>query len=185
MSGHGSAPLARPANPALISRRISAPMRSPCWRLAPRRNGVPSLPRCAMRRPRTACRSSKTTCRFPWARAWAAGAGLATRCPRSTPSIGASCETFRRCSSTGSNGKTTTVRLIAAMAAAAGMTPGFCSTEGIVVGGQAEPLRRLCGPRRRAHRIARREGRGRDARDRSRRHLAPRLGAAARRAPPL
>ena len=35
---------------------------------------------------------------------------------------------------TGSNGKTTTARLLAAMARAAGLTPGLCSTEGIVVG---------------------------------------------------
>jgi cyanophycin synthetase len=34
---------------------------------------------------------------------------------------------------TGSNGKTTTVRLLAAMAAAAGMTPGYCCTEGVFV----------------------------------------------------
>lgn len=38
---------------------------------------------------------------------------------------------------TGSNGKTTTVRLLAAMAAAAGLTPGHCCTEGVFVGGQA------------------------------------------------
>ena len=36
---------------------------------------------------------------------------------------------------TGSNGKTTTVRLLAAMAQAAGYTAGCCSTEGVVVGG--------------------------------------------------
>jgi UDP-N-acetylmuramyl tripeptide synthase len=34
---------------------------------------------------------------------------------------------------TGSNGKTTTVRLLAAMARAAGLTPGLCSTEGVFV----------------------------------------------------
>jgi len=37
---------------------------------------------------------------------------------------------------TGSNGKTTTVRLLAAIATAAGLTPGLCSTEGVLVGGQ-------------------------------------------------
>jgi UDP-N-acetylmuramyl tripeptide synthase len=37
---------------------------------------------------------------------------------------------------TGSNGKTTTVRLLAAMAAAAGHCAGFTSTEGITIGGQ-------------------------------------------------
>ncbi len=37
---------------------------------------------------------------------------------------------------TGSNGKTTTTRLIAAIARAAGFVPGLCSTEGVVVGGQ-------------------------------------------------
>jgi UDP-N-acetylmuramyl tripeptide synthase len=37
---------------------------------------------------------------------------------------------------TGSNGKTTTTRLLAAMAARAGFTAGLCSTEGVVVGGQ-------------------------------------------------
>ncbi len=35
---------------------------------------------------------------------------------------------------TGSNGKTTTVRLVAAMASAAGRTPGYSSTDGIFVG---------------------------------------------------
>lgn len=37
---------------------------------------------------------------------------------------------------TGSNGKTTTTRLLAAMAGAAGFTVGSCSTEGVVVAGQ-------------------------------------------------
>jgi cyanophycin synthetase len=37
---------------------------------------------------------------------------------------------------TGSNGKTTTTRLLAAMAGAAGFTVGSCSTEGVMVGGQ-------------------------------------------------
>ncbi len=37
---------------------------------------------------------------------------------------------------TGSNGKTTTTRLLAAMADAAGFTVGSCSTEGVVVAGQ-------------------------------------------------
>jgi UDP-N-acetylmuramyl tripeptide synthase len=35
---------------------------------------------------------------------------------------------------TGSNGKTTTVRLLAAMAADLGLNPGFCSTEGVTIG---------------------------------------------------
>ena len=35
---------------------------------------------------------------------------------------------------TGSNGKTTTVRLVAAMASAAGRTPGYSSTDGIFIG---------------------------------------------------
>ncbi|HMD73183.1 MAG TPA: Mur ligase family protein, partial [Steroidobacteraceae bacterium] len=47
---------------------------------------------------------------------------------------------------TGSNGKTTTVRLIAAMAAAAGMTPGLCSTEGIVIGGTPSRIGDYAGP---------------------------------------
>ncbi len=38
---------------------------------------------------------------------------------------------------TGSNGKTTTVRLLAAMAAAAGFTPGYSCTEGVFVNGHA------------------------------------------------
>lgn len=38
---------------------------------------------------------------------------------------------------TGSNGKTTTVRLLAAMAGAAGLTPGYCCTEGVFVAGRA------------------------------------------------
>ena len=36
---------------------------------------------------------------------------------------------------TGTNGKTTTTRLLAAMATAAGLTPGLCSTEGVDVAG--------------------------------------------------
>ena len=36
---------------------------------------------------------------------------------------------------TGSNGKTTTVRLLAAMAQAAGLATGYCCTEGVFVGG--------------------------------------------------
>lgn len=38
---------------------------------------------------------------------------------------------------TGSNGKTTTVRLLAAMAQAAGHAAGYCCTEGVFIGGQA------------------------------------------------
>ncbi len=38
---------------------------------------------------------------------------------------------------TGSNGKTTTVRLLAAIAAAAGVSAGYCGTEGVFVAGQA------------------------------------------------
>jgi len=38
---------------------------------------------------------------------------------------------------TGSNGKTTVVRLLAAMAGAAGLTAGYCCTEGVFVGGEA------------------------------------------------
>ena len=38
---------------------------------------------------------------------------------------------------TGSNGKTTTVRLLAAMAADLGLVPGLCSTEGVVIGSDA------------------------------------------------
>ncbi len=37
---------------------------------------------------------------------------------------------------TGSNGKTTTVRVLAAMAAAHGLTPGYCCTEGVFVAGE-------------------------------------------------
>ncbi len=37
---------------------------------------------------------------------------------------------------TGSNGKTTTTRLLAAMASAAGHVAGYCSTEGVFVGGE-------------------------------------------------
>ncbi len=47
---------------------------------------------------------------------------------------------------TGSNGKTTTVRLLAAMAAAAGLTPGHCCTEGVVVGGQTLQAGDYAGP---------------------------------------
>jgi UDP-N-acetylmuramyl tripeptide synthase len=46
----------------------------------------------------------------------------------------------------GSNGKTTTVRLLAAMAAAAGVTPGYCSTEGVFIAGRAAALGDYSGP---------------------------------------
>jgi cyanophycin synthetase len=46
----------------------------------------------------------------------------------------------------GSNGKTTTVRLLAAMAAAAGMTPGYCSTEGVFIGAAAAAIGDYSGP---------------------------------------
>jgi cyanophycin synthetase len=47
---------------------------------------------------------------------------------------------------TGSNGKTTTVRLVAAMAAAAGRTPGYCCTEGVFVAGRPIALGDYSGP---------------------------------------
>lgn len=47
---------------------------------------------------------------------------------------------------TGSNGKTTTTRLLAAMAAAAGHTPGLCSTEGVVVDGVVTHAGDYAGP---------------------------------------
>ncbi len=46
----------------------------------------------------------------------------------------------------GSNGKTTTVRVLAAMAADAGVRPGYCCTEGVFVGGQAAALGDYSGP---------------------------------------
>jgi cyanophycin synthetase len=47
---------------------------------------------------------------------------------------------------TGSNGKTTTVRALAAMARAAGHTVGLCSTEGIVIGGEPTDRGDYSGP---------------------------------------
>jgi UDP-N-acetylmuramyl tripeptide synthase len=47
---------------------------------------------------------------------------------------------------TGSNGKTTTVRLLAALAAAHGWTPGHCCTDGIVVGGEVVDTGDWSGP---------------------------------------
>jgi UDP-N-acetylmuramyl tripeptide synthase len=47
---------------------------------------------------------------------------------------------------TGSNGKTTTVRLLAAIAAAAGVRPGYCCTEGVFVAGQALDTGDFSGP---------------------------------------
>ncbi len=47
---------------------------------------------------------------------------------------------------TGSNGKTTTTRLLAAMATAAGHSAGLCSTEGVVVGGDAVAVGDYAGP---------------------------------------
>lgn len=47
---------------------------------------------------------------------------------------------------TGSNGKTTTVRLLSSMAAAAGAVPGYSSTEGVFVAGRAIALGDYSGP---------------------------------------
>jgi cyanophycin synthetase len=47
---------------------------------------------------------------------------------------------------TGSNGKTTTTRLIAAFAAAHGWTPGVSSTEGVVIGGEQVTTGDYSGP---------------------------------------
>lgn len=47
---------------------------------------------------------------------------------------------------TGSNGKTTTVRLLAAIARAAGLRPGFSSTEGVVVGDETVHTGDYAGP---------------------------------------
>ncbi len=47
---------------------------------------------------------------------------------------------------TGSNGKTTTVRLLAAMVRASGQVPGHCSTEGVVVDGLTIQLGDYAGP---------------------------------------
>jgi folylpolyglutamate synthase/dihydropteroate synthase len=47
---------------------------------------------------------------------------------------------------TGSNGKTTTVRLLASIAAAAGAVPGYSSTEGIFVAGRPVSLGDYSGP---------------------------------------
>jgi UDP-N-acetylmuramyl tripeptide synthase len=47
---------------------------------------------------------------------------------------------------TGSNGKTTTTRLLVAMAEAAGRVAGHCSTEGVVVGGQLVHAGDYAGP---------------------------------------
>jgi UDP-N-acetylmuramyl tripeptide synthase len=47
---------------------------------------------------------------------------------------------------TGSNGKTTTTRLLAAMARAAGLVPGLCSTEGVRVGDETVERGDYAGP---------------------------------------
>ncbi len=47
---------------------------------------------------------------------------------------------------TGSNGKTTTTRLLAAMAQAAGRVAGLCSTEGVIVGGATVERGDYAGP---------------------------------------
>lgn len=47
---------------------------------------------------------------------------------------------------TGSNGKTTVVRLLATMVGAAGLTAGYCCTEGVFVGGDAVSLGDYSGP---------------------------------------
>ncbi len=130
-------------------------MRSPCSRLAPRRSGVPSLRRCAHAAAAHGVSIIEDDLQV------SLGEGVGSRCwPRDAlPAVDAvnwrELRDIPTVLVTGSNGKTTTVRLIAAMAAAAGMTPGLCSTEGIVIGGKPSRDRRLRGSRRRAHRIAR------------------------------
>ena len=77
---------------------------------------------------------------------------------------------------TGSNGKTTTVRLLAACARAHGWRNGYNCTDGLFLDGDADHRRRLLRPGRRAHGAARPTRAGGGARDRARRHPAPRSG---------
>ncbi len=80
------------------------------------------------------------------------GEGVGSRCwPREAlPAIGAvpwsTLHDIPTVLVTGSNGKTTTVRVLAAMASNAGLVPGLCSTEGIVVAGKASLPGDYAGP---------------------------------------
>jgi len=60
---------------------------------------------------------------------------------------------------TGTNGKSTTVRLLASMVAAAGGVPGFCSTDGVMVGGSFVEQGDYSGPEG-ARRVLRDRGTG-------------------------
>ena len=75
---------------------------------------------------------------------------------------------------TGSNGKTTTVRLLAACARAHGWRAGYNCTDGVFLDDESLAARRLFRARRRADGDARAPRRGGHSRNRARRHFAPR-----------
>jgi len=73
-------------------------------------------------------------------------AGHAPHCQRPTACPGTSCTTFRPRWSRAATAKTTTVRLLASMAAAAGNVPGYSCTEGVFVAGRPVALGDYSGP---------------------------------------
>ena len=107
-----------------------------------------------------------------------AGAGSQTWTLDALPSVDAvpwpALRTIPIAAVTGSNGKTTTVRLLAACARAHGWRDGFNCTDGVFIGARVRGDGRLLRPGRHPARAARCHGRGRRARDGARRHPAPR-----------
>ena len=77
---------------------------------------------------------------------------------------------------TGSNGKTTTVRLLAACALAHGWPSAFCCTDGVFFEGSARASGDYSGPEGARRVIRERGARGGDHRDGPRRHPAARTG---------
>ncbi len=108
--------------------RISAPPSRP--------SGGRRCPRCAMRPARAGSCSCTGRSRCRSARAPVSPSGPTTRSRRRRRSIGAGSHDVPIALVTGSNGKTTTVRLLAAMAKAAGRVAGLTSTDGVAVGGR-------------------------------------------------
>ena len=101
--------------------------------------------------PHAACRSSHDD----EALSLGAGAGsrslAARRAARRWRAVGSGLHDIPTALVTGSNGKTTTVRLLAAMLRAHGLRAGYSCTDGVFVDGELRRQRRLLRPGRRAH----------------------------------
>ena len=111
----------------------------------PPKERVPGLAPLRAEAASAVCRYSRTMRTSRSAPEKAAAPGRAAVAPGSVdPMVRA--QRFPTTLVTGSNGKTTTVRLIAAMEAAGGLTPGYCCTEGVFIGGSPVALGDYSGP---------------------------------------